>query len=304
MFGGTLLNRYHLEAELGKGGMGTVYRAHDTLLDRDVAIKVLTDPDLGSAGRARLLSEARAVARLNHPNIISIYDVAETGAGKANGESAAGDEPSSAEGLPFIVMELAQGETLDQRSSGSLAEILAIARQICAALDHAHEHGIIHRDLKPENVVISPDGTAKLMDFGLARHIASDDAEPFVTGTVLYLAPEQARGQVVDARADLYALGVLLYEALTGRLPFTGDDPLEVISQHLNAQPSASARAAARHTARSGGHHPQAARQKPRRAFCLGARGQSCARRYPHRWPASPHAASQSAGRGDQFHRP
>jgi serine/threonine protein kinase len=109
MFGATLLNRYHLEAELGKGGMGTVYRAHDTLLDRDVAIKVLADPDLGSAGRARLLSEARAVARLNHPNIISIYDVAESSTGKVNGESAAGDEPSRADGFPFIVMELAQG---------------------------------------------------------------------------------------------------------------------------------------------------------------------------------------------------
>ena len=139
--------------------------------------------------------------------------------------------------MPFIVMELAQGESLDRRSPGTLAEILAIARQICAALDHAHNHGIIHRDLKPENVVITPDGTAKLMDFGLARHTASDDEEPLLTGTVFYLAPEQARGQVVDARADLYALGVLLYEAVTGRLPFTGDDPLNVIAQHLSAQP-------------------------------------------------------------------
>ncbi len=233
----TLLNRYQMEAELGKGGMGTVYRAHDTLLDRDVAIKVLTDPGLGSTGRARLLKEARAVARLNHPNIIAIYDVAETGAGKAAGQSGTEDIAWSAEGMPFIVMELAQGESLDRRSPGTLAEILAIARQICAALDHAHNHGIIHRDLKPENVVITPDGTAKLMDFGLARHTASDDEEPLLTGTVFYLAPEQARGQVVDARADLYALGVLLYEAVTGRLPFTGDDPLNVIAQHLSAQP-------------------------------------------------------------------
>lgn len=237
MIGTTLLNRYHLVAELGKGGMGTVYRAHDTLLDRDVAIKVLTDPGLGTTGRARLLREARAVARLNHPNIISIYDVAEAGAGKSSAESAASENALKAEGFPFIVMELAQGDTFDQRRPESLAEILAIARQICAALDHAHEHGIIHRDLKPENVVISPDGSAKLMDFGLARHIASDDAEPFVTGTVFYLAPEQARGEPVDARTDLYALGVLLYEALTGRLPFIGDNPIEVIAQHLQAQP-------------------------------------------------------------------
>jgi len=234
----TLLNRYHLEAELGKGGMGTVYRAHDTLLDRDVAIKVLTDPSLRSTGRTRLIREARAVARLNHPNIISIYDVAEAGAGKAGGESAGGDNPLSAGGMPFIVMELAQGETLDRRRPGSLAETLAIARQICAALDHAHEHGILHRDLKPENVVIAPDGTAKLMDFGLARHLSSNDVEPELIGTVLYLAPEQVRGQVIDARADLYALGVLLYEALTGRPPYMGNDPVDVIAQHLSAQPT------------------------------------------------------------------
>jgi non-specific serine/threonine protein kinase len=234
----TLLNRYQLETELGKGGMGTVYRAHDTLLDREVAIKVLTDPDLGSSGRARLMSEARAVARLNHPNIISIYDVAEADTGKVDGERGAIDTISSAEGLPFIVMELAQGEALDQRSPGTLAEILAIARQILAALEHAHDHGIIHRDLKPENVVITPDGTVKLMDFGLARHLSNNDEEPFLTGTVLYLAPEQARGQAGDARTDLYSFGVLLYEASTGHLPFTGDDPLEVIAQHLDAQPT------------------------------------------------------------------
>jgi predicted ATPase len=238
MIGTTLLNRYHLQAELGQGGMGTVYRAQDALLDRDVAIKVLTGPHLGSAGRARLLSEARAAARLNHPNIISIYDVAEAGAGNGDGDGAAGDAAQAAERIPFIVMELAQGDTLDRRGPGTLADTLAVARQICAALDHAHEHGIIHRDLKPENVVITPDGTAKLMDFGLARYVSSDDAEPLLIGTVLYLAPEQALGKAVDARADLYALGVLLYEALTGRLPFTGDDPLAVISQHLSAPPT------------------------------------------------------------------
>jgi predicted ATPase len=234
----TLLNRYHLEAELGKGGMGTVYRAHDTLLDRDVAIKVLTDPRLGSVGRARLLSEARAVARLNHPNIISIYDVAEADAGKDFSYLIDGHFTQEAQGMPFIVMELAQGETLDHHTPGTLAETLGIARQICAALDHAHEHGIIHRDLKPENVTITPDGTAKLMDFGLARHISSDDPEPLFIGTVLYMAPEQARGETVDARADLYSLGVLLYEAVTGSVPFPGDDPLAVLAQHLNSPPT------------------------------------------------------------------
>jgi hypothetical protein len=148
-----------------------------------------------------------------------------------------------------------------------LAEIIAIARQICAALDHAHEHGIIHRDLKPENVVISPDGTAKLMDFGLARQIASDEAEPFVTGTVFYLAPEQARGETVDARTDLYALGVLLYEALTGYLPFTGDNPMEVISQHLHAQPRPPRELRTGHTARSGGGPAQLLAKNPDERF-------------------------------------
>src|SRR5579859_364154 len=237
MLGATLLNRYRLEAELGQGGMGTVYRAQDALLDRFVAIKVLAQARLGAEGRARLLHEARAVARLNHPNIIAIYDVADTGA--TNGfqpvERVAG--PAPAGGL-FIVMELAQGETLHERGPQSLAETLDIALQVCAALDHAHTHGIIHGDLKPENIAIAPDGTAKLMDFGLARYLGSDQAETRLMGTVLYLAPEQARGQVVDARADLYALGVVLYEALTGRLPFTGDDPLAVIAQHLSTPPT------------------------------------------------------------------
>ena len=206
MIGTTLLDRYRLEAELGQGGMGSVYRAHDTLLDRDVAIKVLTDPSLGAHGRSRLLREARAAARINHPNIIAIYDVAEADPGNGHRSDASSDPGQLAESLLFIIMELAQGETLDRRGPGSLAETLDIAQQVCAALDHAHEHGIIHRDLKPENVVIAPDGTAKLMDFGLARYLASDEAEPLPLGTVLYLAPEQARGQPVDARADLYAL--------------------------------------------------------------------------------------------------
>src|SRR5512139_3730037 len=141
MVGTLLQNRYRLDAELGHGGMGMVYRAHDVLLDRDVAVKVLNDSGLGTEGRARLLREAQAAARLNHPNIVSIYDAGEVA------------------GVPFIVMELIEGQTLRDRLN-SPAEAQLIIRQICAALDHAHGKGIIHRDIKPENVVILTSGEA------------------------------------------------------------------------------------------------------------------------------------------------
>ncbi len=228
---GILLNeRYRLDAELGRGGMGVVYRAHDTLLERDVAIKLLSDSALGTEGRARLLHEARAAASLNHPNIGAVHDAGEA------------DVPWQADPAPFIVMELVEGESLynlkaaGDRRLEALDEIVSIARQICAALEHAHAHGIIHRDLKPENVLLAPDGTAKLTDFGLARSVASRmTSEGTIVGTAYYLAPEQALGQQIDNRADLYSLGVLLYELTTGLLPFTADDPLAVISQHLHA---------------------------------------------------------------------
>jgi tetratricopeptide (TPR) repeat protein len=242
MIGALLNGRYRLDAELGRGGMGQVYRAHDTLLDRQVAVKVLSAPELGTEGRARLLREAQAAAGLNHPNIVTIHDVGE------------------ADGSPFIVMELVEGPSLHDRRPGSLEETVSVARQVCAALEHAHARGIIHRDLKPENVLLShgplagaspqpgtgplagrtpqvgTGASAKLVDFGLARSTASRlTVEGTVTGTVFYLAPELALGQAYDGRADLYALGVMLYELTTGRLPFLADDPLAVISQHLHA---------------------------------------------------------------------
>jgi serine/threonine protein kinase len=206
---GTLLNdRYRLDAEIGRGGMGVVYRAHDRLLDRAVAVKLLSETRLGTEGRARLLHEAQATAQLNHPNVVTVYDAGE------------------ADGAPFIVMELVDGESLYDRRPETLEEILAIARQVCAALEHAHAHGIIHRDLKPENVLMARDpraetmGTAKLVDFGLARSIASRvTSEGTIVGTVFYLAPEQALGQQIDGRADLYALGVILYEFSTDACP-------------------------------------------------------------------------------------
>jgi tetratricopeptide (TPR) repeat protein len=216
---GTLLNdRYRIEAELGRGGMGAVYRAHDTLLDRDVAVKLLSQSGLGTEGRERMLREAQAIAQLNHPNIVQVFDAGQL------------DE------TPYIVMELVEGSSLHDHPPTDLAGIVGVARQICAALEHAHAHGIIHRDLKPENVILAADGSAKLMDFGLARSVASRmTAEGEITGTVFYLAPELALGKDFDGRADLYALGIMLYELATGELPFSKGDPLTVISQHIHA---------------------------------------------------------------------
>lgn len=227
---GTYLNqRYRLDREVGRGGLGTIYQAYDSLLDREVAVKVLNSPGsgLGSQGQARLLNEARSAARLNHPNIVSIFD-----AGKTDPALSSGQEVS------FIVMELIEGASLHEQKPESIEGTLRIAKQVCAALQNAHEHGIIHRDLKPENVLITPDGIAKLTDFGLARsHASRMSQEGMLVGTVFYLAPEMALGKQVDARTDLYALGIMLYELVTGQLPFTGDDPLAVISQHLHAPP-------------------------------------------------------------------
>jgi eukaryotic-like serine/threonine-protein kinase len=218
MIGTTLNERYRLEARLGEGGMGIVYRAWDILLDRNVAVKLLSQNShdrLGSQGRARLLHEAKSAARLNHPNIVSIYD-----AGQEDGSS-------------YIVMELVEGDSLYERKPETDAEILPTAYQIAAALHHAHSLDVVHRDLKPENILIT-NGQVKLTDFGLARSATSRlTADKLIAGTVLYLAPEAALGQGVDARSDLYSFGVILYEMMTGLLPFSAEDPLAVISQHL-----------------------------------------------------------------------
>jgi serine/threonine protein kinase/tetratricopeptide (TPR) repeat protein len=226
MIGKKIQDRYQLEALLGQGGMGMVYRGTDLLLDREVAIKILTYPGesgMGTEGRARLLAEAKATARLNHPNIVNIFDA---------GEAQLDDNGKT---FPYIIMELVRGESLYERKPENLREVLAITRQVCAALDHAHSQGLVHLDLKPENILITPEGHVKLTDFGLARQIATrDSSEGAIVGTVFYLAPEAAlRRQTVDGRADLYSLGVILYEISAGCLPFNADDPVAVISQHL-----------------------------------------------------------------------
>jgi tetratricopeptide (TPR) repeat protein len=217
MIGKIINERYQINTELGQGGMGIVYQAQDNLLDRQVAIKVMSDSGVGPDGRRRLLHEAKAAAGLNHENIVTVYDVVEEKA------------------TLYIVMELVLGKSLKEVPVEEINSVLEIGQQLCSALDHAHQHGIIHRDLKPENVLIV-DKKVMLMDFGLARSMSTRmSIEGDLLGTAFYLAPEQALGLEVDARTDLYAFGVILYELLTGRLPFTAEDTLAVISQHLYA---------------------------------------------------------------------
>jgi tetratricopeptide (TPR) repeat protein len=217
--GGILRERYRLDAQIGRGGMGVVYRATDLQLMREVAVKVISENSSADA-RRRLIREARAAAALNHPNIISVYDVGE--------ES----------GTPFFVMELVQGPSLNKEPPIELRRVVELATQICAALEHAHVNHIVHRDLKPDNVLLSGSAqSVKLADLGLALpgQGARISRAGLIVGTPSYMAPEQALGRAVDARTDLYALGVLLYELTTGRLPFAGDDPLTVVSQHVHA---------------------------------------------------------------------
>lgn len=224
MQAGTLLGqRYRIDGKLGEGGMGVVFKAHDTLLQRAVAIKTLTPLLLGDEGTRRFLREAQSVARLNHPHIVSIFDAIEE------------------TGTLAIVMELVEGETLRERIPLQPSRLTEIAMQVLQALVYAHEQGIIHRDIKPENIVITADGTAKLMDFGLARSEGRTRLTQtgLIVGTVAYLAPEQALGGQVDGRSDLYSLGALLYEAVTGKPPFESDDPISVITQHINVPPVA-----------------------------------------------------------------
>jgi ABC-type oligopeptide transport system substrate-binding subunit/serine/threonine protein kinase len=181
-------------------------------------VKLVTGYEMETEGRARLLQEAKSIAQLNHPHIVTVYDAGEM------------------DKAPFIVMELIEGASLHEQPPQDLKALVQTAIQICIALDHAHERGIVHRDLKPENVLIDTEGDAKLMDFGIARSMASRmTQEGRIEGTVFYMAPELALGKEYDGRADLYALGVMLYELATGELPFQQGDPVAIISQHVNA---------------------------------------------------------------------
>ena len=223
MIGTLLRNRYRIDAKLGEGGMGVVYRAHDSLLQRPVAIKTLSPALFGEEGTRRILREAQSAAKLNHPHIVSIFDAVEEG------------------GQFAIVMELVEGQTLRELLPVPVPRLVEITLQVLEGLEYAHAQGIVHRDIKPENIIVTKEGTAKLMDFGLARSEGRSrlTVTGMVVGTVAYLAPEQALGGQVDGRSDLYALGAVLYEAVAGRPPFESEDPISVITQHINVPPVA-----------------------------------------------------------------
>jgi serine/threonine protein kinase len=229
---GQTISHYRISAELGRGGMGVVYRAHDERLLRSVAIKILSDASCGSAEtRSRMLAEARAASSLHHPGITTIYEVGE------DGESI------------FLVMELVEGRSLrSMLYEGPLdpKRIVEIGAQLAEALDAAHSRRVFHGDIKPENIIVQADGRAKLLDFGVARHGVEDsitktvsavlqiDVTPSIQGTIAYLAPEQLRCEPADGRADLYSLGVAFYELASGRRPFAAPSLGTLISQIIS----------------------------------------------------------------------
>ena len=235
-FIGRTLGRYSIVEQIGAGGMGVVYRAHDERLDRDVAIKVLPEQFAQEPDHlARFEREAKAVARLDHPNILSIHDI------------------GTDHGVTYAVMELLEGTSLRQVMSGdgvTIGKALEYTKTVAAALAAAHDKGIVHRDLKPENVFLTVDGRIKVLDFGLAKllfpngGLATDmptaslkTAPGALLGTLAYMAPEQVQGRPVDQRADIFALGVMLYEMLAGRRPFGGSNTIETAAAILQKDP-------------------------------------------------------------------
>jgi len=217
--------RYKILRKLGAGGMANVYLAEDQELGRRVAIKILDDRHAADEQFVeRFRREAKNAAGLSHPNIVSIYDRGE------------------AEGTYYIAMEFLDGRSLKEliltRGPAPVSIAIDYARQILAGLRFAHRHGIVHRDIKPHNVIVDAEGRAKVTDFGIARAGASQMTEAgSIIGTAQYLSPEQARGTQVDQTSDLYSLGIVLYELLTGTVPFTGDTPVEIAMKHLSAVP-------------------------------------------------------------------
>jgi len=214
---GTVLNdRYEISRKIGKGAFGVVYLAHDRNLKRDVAIKVLVDPGSGGSYRERFTRESESLAKLMHPNIVTVFDF------------------SDQDGQPYIVMELVDGAPLLQvleQSDLELGDILGIAAQVCRALAHAHKHGIIHRDLTLRNVMVSPDGAVKVLDFGLVKLIRAEvQTDPSVmVGTPVYLSPEQVAGREIDGRSDVFSFGVCMYRLLAGTFPFEAEHPTSLM---------------------------------------------------------------------------
>lgn len=230
-------DRYEIGEVIGRGGMAEVHEGRDLRLGRRVAVKILR-PDLAKdpTFQARFRREAQSAAALNHPNIVAVYDTGEDVLTSPDGERTV---------VPYIVMEYVDGMTLRQLLASGRRLLperaLEITAGVLSALDYAHRHGIVHRDIKPANVMLTRTGDVKVMDFGIARAIndvgSTMTATSAVMGTAQYLSPEQARGEVVDARSDLYSTGVLLYELLTGRPPFRGDSPVSIAYQHVSEMP-------------------------------------------------------------------
>lgn len=226
---GQTLKQYEIESLIGKGGMGEVYRARDTRLGRSVALKILPREFTDDAQRrSRFLQEARAASAVNHPSIAQVYDVDEV------------------DGVVILAMELVEGKTLRlliQNRELDLLGSMEIAQQVAGGLAKAHEAGIVHRDIKPENVIVSPEGHAKILDFGLAKLLEGPTTDEGVShletlaktqsgmilGTLRYMSPEQARGLDVDARSDIFSLGIVLYEMVTGQLPFSGATAIDTL---------------------------------------------------------------------------
>src|SRR5262249_27941297 len=238
---GQTIGHYEIVREIGSGGMGKVYLARDTRLGRQVALKLLLPRFTEDTQRVRRLrQEARVASALNHPNIIIIYEIGE-----------ASLEPEESGSVHFIATEFIEGRTLGaliKSGEMKLGEALEVAIQVAGALSAAHAAGIIHRDIKPENIMLRPDGYVKVLDFGLAKlneRQANDptrsdmvETDPgIVLGTVSYMSPEQARGLEIDARSDIFSLGVVLYELITGRRPFKGVTPADAIASLLGEKP-------------------------------------------------------------------
>ena len=221
-----LAGRYELFERIGEGGMSVVYKAKDRLLNRFVAIKILKPEFINDHKFIdSFRRESQAAASLSHPNIVNIYDVGREG------------------NIHYIVMELIQGKTLSDyiKEQGAMPypKVIALSKQIAAALSFAHKNHIIHRDVKPHNIMITPNGTAKIMDFGIAKAVNAAtivDNTDGIIGSVHYFSPEQARGGYVDEKSDIYSLGIVMYEMLTGRVPFDGDNPVNIALMHINGE--------------------------------------------------------------------
>ena len=236
---GTQVGAFRVLSAIGVGGMGEVYRAHDTRLNRDVALKIIHPPLVDDSSVARFRREAHALAALNHPHVAAIYELDEI------------------DGRVFLVMELVPGGTLHDRiarGAPPVAEGLRICGQVAEALEAAHDTGIVHRDLKPANIKLTNSGEVKVLDFGIATMSRSAVADPdaatvhlgvtapgTIMGTVAYMSPEQTRGQTVDKRTDIWAFGCVLYEVLTGRPAFGGETASDVVARVLERDPDWSA---------------------------------------------------------------